>query len=150
MTKLFTEAGTAVSPLLSLFHFDNNANYATLLATELEKLLVNDKATVSCQTNVSQAFGSLWSWAPEHYIKPYCIQNWPVTREISNSLKFRRVESARCDMFYFGPCLELLGFARLLASSTEFSGSDFKVSPLPPPLVAVDVAYPPGSRGFLP
>ena len=38
MTKLFIE-GTAVSRLLSLFHFDNNANYATLLATELEKLL---------------------------------------------------------------------------------------------------------------
>ena len=51
MTKLFIE-GTAVSRLLSLFHFDNNANYATLLATELEKLLVHDRTTASCQTNV--------------------------------------------------------------------------------------------------
>ena len=43
---------------------------------------------------------------------------------------------------HYGPCLELLDVGRLLASSTEFSGNDFKVSPLPPPLVAVDVAYP--------
>ena len=70
MTKLFIE-GTAVSRLLSLFQFDDNGHYATLLATELEKLLVNDKTTTSCQTNVSQAFRSLWSWAREHYIKPY-------------------------------------------------------------------------------
>ena len=70
MTKLFIE-GTAVSRLLSLFHFDHNVNYETLLATELERLLVNDKTIASCQTNVSEVFRSLWSWAPEHYIKPY-------------------------------------------------------------------------------
>ena len=33
-------------------------------------------------------------------------------------------------------------FAHLLASSKEFSGSDLDVSPLPPSLGAVDVAYP--------
>ena len=47
---------------------------------------------------------------------------------------------------HYGPQLELLGFcwvfARLLASSMEFIGCDVEVSPLPPPLVAVEVAYP--------
>ena len=42
-------------------------------------------------------------------------------------------------MMYHGPRFE---FSRLLASSTDFSGSDFKVSPHPPPLVAVEDAYP--------
>ena len=63
------------------------------------------------------------------------IHNWPVTREIVLCL---HVEG----MMHYRPCLELLGVGRLLASSTKFSGNDFKVSPLPPPLVAVDVAYP--------
>ena len=36
-------------------------------------VVVNDKTTASCQTNVSEAFGSLWSWAPEHYMKPYLL-----------------------------------------------------------------------------
>ena len=40
-----------------------------------------------------------------------------------------------------GPWLELLSFCLLLASSTGLSGSDLEVSPLPPPLMAVDVAY---------
>ena len=48
-------------------------------------------------------------------------------------------------MMHYGPWLELLGFcwvfARLLASLTEFIGRDLEVSPLPPPLVAVEVAY---------
>ena len=47
---------------------------------------------------------------------------------------------------HYGPQLELLGFcwvfARVLASSMEFIGCDVEVSPLPPPLVAVEVAYP--------
>ena len=34
-----------------LIYFVNNANCAFLFAMELEKLLVNDKTTVSCQTN---------------------------------------------------------------------------------------------------
>ena len=34
-----------------LFHFVYDANYTSFLAKELEKLLVNDKTTVSCQTN---------------------------------------------------------------------------------------------------
>ena len=38
MTKLFIE-GTAVSQLLSLFHFDHNVNYATLLARNLRSYL---------------------------------------------------------------------------------------------------------------
>ena len=49
------------------------------------------------------------------------------------------------------------GFARPLANSTGFSGSHLEVSPLPPPLVMVDIAYLiirdaycPGSRGCLP
>ena len=41
-------------------------------------------------------------------------------------------------MMHRGPRFE---FARLLASSTAFIESDFEVSPLPPPLVAVDFAY---------
>ena len=35
-------------------HLDvNNANYASLFALELEKLLMNDKIAASCQTNTS-------------------------------------------------------------------------------------------------
>ena len=84
-------------------------------------------------------------------MKPYLlslIQNWPVTREISNSLKFRRFEPARWWHVLFLPLLKIAGF--LPASWPVHSGRDFKVSPLPPPAVAVDVAYPPGSSGFLP
>ena len=44
-------------------------------------------------------------------------------------------------IMHCNPCLEFLGFARLLASLTEFSESDLEVSPLVPPLVAVNVAY---------
>ena len=44
-------------------------------------------------------------------------------------------------MMHCNPCLEFLGFARLLASGTEFSESNLDVSPLAPPLVAVNVAY---------
>ena len=148
MTKLFIE-GTAVSRLLSLFHFDNNANYATLLATELEKLLVNDRTTASCQTNVSQAFRSLWSWVPEHYIKPYLFSlRTKLARDASNSLKFRRVEPARWWHVLLLPLLRTAGF--LPGSWPVHSGRDFKVSPLPPPVVAVDGRrIPPGSSGFL-
>ena len=49
-------------------------------------------------------------------------------------------------MIHRGPWLELLGFRRvfayLLASSMEFIRCDLKVSPFPPSLVAVEVAYP--------
>ena len=49
-------------------------------------------------------------------------------------------------MMHYGPWLELLGFCwvfvRLLASLTEFIGHDLEVEPLPPPLVAVEPAYP--------
>ena len=68
--------------------------------------------------------------------------DWPVKREIRNSFKSVVSGLRAGGMTHCGPWLELLGFARLLASSTEFSGSDFKVSPLPPLLVAVDIAYP--------
>ena len=83
MTKLFIE-WTAVSRLLSLF----NANYASFLATDLEKLLVNDKTTASCPTNMSPNIIS-------NHIYSHCIHNWPVTREIGNSFNFRRVGPAR-------------------------------------------------------
>lgn len=60
-------------------------------------------------------------------------------------------------IMHSNPCLEFLGFACLLASLTEFSESDLEVSPLAPPLVAVNVvntlidwhACCPGSRSFL-
>ena len=41
------------------------------------------------------------------------------------------------------PWLETLGFCPLLVQfNGQFSWSEFNVSPLPPPLVAVDLAYP--------
>ena len=63
-----------------------------------------------------------------------CIHNWPVTQEISNYFKFCRVWPVRWCMLHGRPCLEL--------TPGKFNGSDLKVSLLPPPLVAVDVAYP--------
>ena len=42
-----------------LVHFVNNSGHTSLLAMELKKLLVNDKITASCQTNMSL----------KHYIK---------------------------------------------------------------------------------
>ena len=39
------------------------------------------------------------------------------------------------------PLVRIAFFGRLLASSTGFIVSDLEVSPLPPPLVAVDIAY---------
>ena len=52
-----------------LVHFVHNTNYLSLLANngskELEKLPVNDKITVSPQTNMS----------PKQYIKCYKQQN---------------------------------------------------------------------------
>ena len=39
-------------------------------------------------------------------------------------------------------CGSRFEFSRVLASSTDFSGSDLEVLPLPPPLVSDDVAYP--------
>ena len=71
-----------------------------------------------------------------NHIFSHCIQNWPVTREISNSLKFCRVEPARWWHVLFLPLLRIAGF--LPASWPVRSGRDFKVSPLPPPMVAVD------------
>lgn len=45
---------------LSIVHFQvNYADYASLFAVELEKLLVNNKTTASCQANMS----------PKHCIK---------------------------------------------------------------------------------
>ena len=49
-----------------------------------------------------------------------------VTREISNSYKFRRVGPAR----WWNDALQPSVFARLLASLSEFRASDFKVFPL--------------------
>ena len=49
---------------------------------------------------------------------------------------------AGCLMHCY-PWLETLGFCPLLVQfNGQFSWSDFNVSPLPPPLVAVDLAYP--------
>ena len=58
---------------------------------------------------------------------------------MSNSLKFRRVGPAR---WWDNALLPLVRIERfLLASWPVQRRSDFKVSPLPPPLVAVDLAY---------
>ena len=47
---------------LSIVHFQvNYADYASLFALELEKLLLNNKTTALCQANMS----------PKHCIKPY-------------------------------------------------------------------------------
>ena len=63
----------------------------------------------------------------------HCIHNWPVTQEISNSFKFRRVGRACWWLDAFRP---LVRIASLLPTSWP------EVSILLPPLVAVDVAYP--------
>ena len=77
----------------------------------------------------------------------HCIHNWPVMREISNVFKFRRVGPA---CWWHDTLRNCSVFARLFAQpyswpvqrSSEFSGSDFKVSPLPPSPLAVDDACP--------
>jgi len=46
---------------LSFSHFVNDTNDAYIFTMELEKFLVNDKITASCQTNV----------CPKHYIRYY-------------------------------------------------------------------------------
>ena len=73
------------------------------------------------------------------------------------AFKFRRVGPWRWWHDALRPLVRITLFARLLASSTGFSGSHLEVSPLPPPLVMVDIAYLiirdaycPGSRGCLP
>ena len=47
-----------------MVHFVSNAIYASLLVMKLEKLLVNDKITALCPTNMF----------PKHYIKRYKLQ----------------------------------------------------------------------------
>ena len=59
-----------------------------------------------------------------------------MTREIRNSLNSIVLGLRVIDMMNCEP------FARLLASSKEFSGGDLKVPPLPPSLMAVYAAYP--------
>ena len=78
-----------------------------------------------------------------------------MTREFSNSFKFRRVAPSRWWHDALRPLVRITFFARLLDSSTGFSGSDLEVAPLPPPLVMFDIAYLvirhaycPGSRGL--
>ena len=95
---------------------------------------------------VSLYFINTWDINDLTFEYSHCVKSrlhyWAVTRQISNPLNFVALGLRAGGMIHCGPRLELLGFSRLLASSTEFIGSDLEVSPLPPPLVAVDVAYP--------
>ena len=74
----------------------------------------------------------------------HCIHNWPVRREKETSLnslvsRLRSSDMMHCCPFYLRNCSI---FACPLARSTGFSRPDLEVSPLPPPLVVVHVAYP--------
>ena len=66
------------------FYFANNANYASLFAMELEKLLVKDKITVLCPAK---------KMSPKHYIKLYKQQKWTLKKcqanEFSKTTNYR-------------------------------------------------------------
>ena len=101
-----------------LIHYVYNANYASLFAVVLAKLLVNGNITGSCHTNMS----------PKHEIKRYKQQKWTLQKNCQAN-KFEKTTTAiRFNLLQFFHSW-LLVFAVFFTSSLNFWSSYVYVWP---------------------
>ena len=103
------------------------------------KLELRTKETEPCEKE-SSAKQISFEW-PHRKILSADSKVRTTYKSLSFSVRLKPDQRA-CGMVHCGPCFKLHSLNRLLAISTKFGGSDVQVSPVSPPLVAVDISFP--------